>query len=110
MNQSLTKENEASLFSEPSISSNPGVHRTISEGQFPVMASLSDTLEAAWTSNLQKDTTSVLSDSDLTKSSLLEKGVKEQCRGTKTALVSPVFSNKGSEMMEDSTSWLGMPW
>ncbi|KAL7607031.1 hypothetical protein Lser_V15G17235 [Lactuca serriola] len=110
MNQSPTEENEPSLFSEPSISSNPGVRRAISEGQFPVMASLSDTLEAAWTGNLQKDTTSVLSESDLTESSLLEKGVEEQSCGTKTSLVSPVFSNKGSEIMEDSTSWLGMPF
>ncbi|KAI3524910.1 hypothetical protein L1887_03579 [Cichorium endivia] len=104
---SPTEENESSIFSEPLIS-NPGVRRAISEGQFPVMASLSDTLEAAWTGNHQKDTASILSDSDLAES--FEKGVEEQSVGTKTSLVSPVYSTKGSESMEDSTSWLGMPF
>ncbi|KAL4589315.1 hypothetical protein LXL04_002221 [Taraxacum kok-saghyz] len=110
INQTPTEENDASIFSEPFIS-NPGVRRAISEGQFPVMASLSDTLEAAWTGNHQKDTASVLSDSDLTDSSALDKSTEDQ--QTKTSLLSPVFSTKGgssSETMEDSTSWLSMPF
>ncbi|KAI3716390.1 hypothetical protein L6452_23707 [Arctium lappa] len=126
VNSSPVEENESALSaginnceqSDPLIS-NVGVRRAISEGQFPVLASLSDTLDAAWTGNhpgsgFPKDTASVLSDSDLTDSSLLDKLDKgdrvEEQGGTKASLLSPVWSSKGSESMEDSTSWLGMPF
>ncbi|GKB43243.1 1-phosphatidylinositol-3-phosphate 5-kinase FAB1B-like protein [Tanacetum coccineum] len=120
MNQSevASKESESSSPVEEHESvdpmiSNVCVRRAVSEGQFPVMASLSDTLEAAWTGNHQMDTASLLSDSDLNDLDKFDKGDRTEDQGgtgTKSSLLSPVLSNKGSESMEDSTSWLGMPF
>ncbi|PWA48113.1 Chaperonin Cpn60/TCP-1 [Artemisia annua] len=80
-----------------------GVHRALSEGQISAMASLSDTLDAAWTGN-QMDTPSVMSESD--------KGHHgEDQLLTTSSLPSPTFSTKGSEnITEDLTSWFSMPF
>nr|XP_043626802.1 1-phosphatidylinositol-3-phosphate 5-kinase FAB1B [Erigeron canadensis] len=90
-----------------SLMSNVSVRRAVSEGQFPVMASLSDTLEAAWTGNHPES--SVLSDLDVNDSDKLEKGDRMEESKT-SSLLSPVLSTKGSEAIEDSSSWLGMPF
>ncbi|KAD6794740.1 hypothetical protein E3N88_05636 [Mikania micrantha] len=108
-------ENATSVVSSPvdehessdPLISNVCVRRAISEGQFPVLASLSDTLEAAWTGNHQES--SILSDLDLNDTDKLEKGDCMEEPKTSSVL-SPVLSTKGSESMEDSTSWLGVPF
>ncbi|KAJ0523447.1 putative 1-phosphatidylinositol-3-phosphate 5-kinase chromatin regulator PHD family [Helianthus annuus] len=97
---------EAHEWSDPLIS-NVSVRRAISEGQFPVLTSLSDTLEAAWTGN--HPNSSGLSDLDLNVPDKLEKGDRIEESKTSSAL-SPVLSTKGSETMEDSTGWLGVPF
>ncbi|XP_076883986.1 1-phosphatidylinositol-3-phosphate 5-kinase FAB1B-like [Bidens hawaiensis] len=107
-------ENETSVVSSPvegnewsdPLISNVCVRRAISEGQFPVLTSLSDTLEAAWTGNHPH---SGFSDLDLHVPDKLEK--TDRIEESKTSSVlSPALSTKGSEMNEDSTSWLGVPF
>ncbi|KAK1416942.1 hypothetical protein QVD17_26061 [Tagetes erecta] len=108
-------ENEASVLSSPVEEHEPPyplipnvcVRRAISEGQFPVLTSLSDTLEAAWTGN--HPNCSGLPDLDLHDPDKLEKADRMDESKTSSAL-SPVFSTKGSEATEDSTSWLGVPF
>ncbi|KAK9078393.1 hypothetical protein SSX86_002450 [Deinandra increscens subsp. villosa] len=108
-------ENETSVVSSPveehersdPLISNVCVRRAISEGQFPVLTSLSDTLEAAWTGN--HPDFSVLCDLDLNDTDKMEKGDRMEESKT-SSMLSPVFSTKGSETMEDSTSWLGVPF
>ncbi|GJX05206.1 1-phosphatidylinositol-3-phosphate 5-kinase FAB1B-like protein [Tanacetum coccineum] len=79
-----------------------GVHRAFSEGQISSMASLSDTLDAAWTGN-QMDTPSVMSDSD--------KGHHgEDQLLTASSLPSPTSSLPSENISEDSTSWFSMPF
>ncbi|XP_071716617.1 1-phosphatidylinositol-3-phosphate 5-kinase FAB1B-like [Rutidosis leptorrhynchoides] len=111
----ICKESEVDIGSSPVEQNDPpdsllpdvSVRRAVSEGQFPVMASLSDTLDAAWTGNHTECST--LSDLDLNESDKLEKGDRMDDIKT-SSLLSPVLSTKGSETMEDSTSWLGMPF
>ncbi|KAI3684120.1 hypothetical protein L6452_33339 [Arctium lappa] len=124
VDSSPKEENQSSLGagkndcdnSDPLICDVGGIHKAFSEGQLPVMASLSDTLDAAWTGNhpgsgVQKDTPSVLSDSDVTDSSVMEKGDHGEEQGwTKSSLPSPALSTKGSESIEDPVSWLSMPF
>ncbi|KAI7728341.1 hypothetical protein M8C21_001819, partial [Ambrosia artemisiifolia] len=108
-------ENETSTVSSPveehewsdPLISDVCVRRAISEGQFPVLTSLSDTLEAAWTGN--HPNSSGLSDLDLNVPDKLEKGDRMEESKTSSVL-SPVLSTKGSETMEDSTGWLGVPF
>lgn len=101
------------------------VHRTLSDGQFPIMANLSDTLDAAWIGEnhtgvgIPKDSTSTLPDLAMAEASTtpavveglnLENQSEEQ-NGTKVALVlSPVLTTKNPDSIEDSVSWLGMPF
>lgn len=101
------------------------VHRTLSDGQFPIMGNLSDTLDAAWIGEnhtgvgIPKDSTSTFPDLAMAEASStpavveglnLENQPEEQ-NGTKVALVlSPVLSTKNPDSMEDSVSWLGMPF
>lgn len=122
VNSTLRGENQVNLSAGmnscddpvPSIS-NVGVRRVHSEGQFPVMTCLSDTLDAAWTgenhsgSGVQKDT-----DSDAAVSSAAEK-LDLEVRGEdqfvpKVSIPSPLSSTKGSDNMEDTLSWFGMPF
>ncbi|XP_057514257.1 1-phosphatidylinositol-3-phosphate 5-kinase FAB1B-like [Actinidia eriantha] len=100
------------------------VRRTVSEGQFPVMASLSDTLDAAWTGENHpgiggpKSDSSALPESFVadysTELAVAEKLELEDHRddqyGTKVSNSPPVLSTKGFDSMEDSVSWLGMPF
>ncbi|XP_059455943.1 1-phosphatidylinositol-3-phosphate 5-kinase FAB1B isoform X2 [Corylus avellana] len=101
------------------------VHRTLSDGQFPIMANLSDTLDAAWIGEnhtgvgIPKDSTSTLPDLAMAEASTtpavvdglnLENQPEEQ-NDTKVALaLSPVLSTKNPDSIEDSVSWLGMPF
>ncbi|XP_071686037.1 1-phosphatidylinositol-3-phosphate 5-kinase FAB1B-like [Rutidosis leptorrhynchoides] len=111
----IGKESEVDAYSSPieenyppdSLLPNLSVRRAVSEGQFPVMASLSDTLDAAWTGNHPE--CSILSDLDLNDCNKLEKGDRMDESKT-SSLLSPVLSTKGSETIEDSSSWLGMPF
>lgn len=87
-----------------------GVNRTLSESQLSGMASLSETLDAAWTGNnhtgAQKDTLSVISDADVADNSSVADRVEE----SKSSLPSPAFSTRNSESIEDTTSWFSMPF
>nr|GEV14376.1 1-phosphatidylinositol-3-phosphate 5-kinase FAB1B-like [Tanacetum cinerariifolium] len=80
-----------------------GVHSALFKEQISLMASLLDTLDAAWTGN-KMDTPSVVCDSD--------KGHHgEDQLLTTSSLPSPTFSTKGSEnITEDSTSWFNTPF
>ncbi|KAJ0586299.1 putative 1-phosphatidylinositol-3-phosphate 5-kinase chromatin regulator PHD family [Helianthus annuus] len=95
-------QSEVTLDSSPKEenSSDTGVHRVVSEGQLSVMASLSDTLDAAWTGNLPG---SDLNDTD-------DKGDHAEDHHTPSSLPSPTPSTKGSESVEDSSSWFSMPF
>ncbi|KAL7162801.1 hypothetical protein ACSBR2_043142 [Camellia fascicularis] len=113
-----------SVYVEPDLSeSNVVVRRTQSAGQFPVIASLSDTLDAAWTGEnhpgigVAKADSCALSESavaDSFKVAVAEKFELEDHgdnqSGPKVSNSPSVLSTKGSENMEDSVSWLGMPF
>ncbi|KAI5336634.1 hypothetical protein L3X38_015902 [Prunus dulcis] len=123
------KEDEANLRGEVSIcdQSEPlkprtSMRKTLSDGQFPIM-DLSDTLDTAWTGENQsgigiaKDNTCavpVLAMADSNASpvkEVLNLDHAEYQNGPKVAhSVSPALSTKGSENMEDSVSWLKMPF
>ncbi|KAD4584915.1 hypothetical protein E3N88_22516 [Mikania micrantha] len=79
--------------------SDVGFHRAVSEGQLSVMASLSDTLDAAWTGNHPG---SDLNDPD-------DKGDHGEDH-TPSSFLSPTLSMKGSESTEESSSWFSMPF
>jgi 1-phosphatidylinositol-3-phosphate 5-kinase len=91
--------------------------RTLSDGQDPVMANLSDTLDAAWTGENQpgsgtfKDDNSRLSDSAMEESSTtavglegvgLEGHVEDQVGSKVCYSPSPALSTKDPDNMEDS--------
>ncbi|XP_009766672.1 1-phosphatidylinositol-3-phosphate 5-kinase FAB1B isoform X1 [Nicotiana tabacum] len=89
--------------------------RALSDGHFPNMESLSDTLEAAWTG----ETTSAVGILKDGMADTLTTGVAEKVNtedhgdeesGTKMSQSPPLLSSKGSENVEDSGSWLGMPF
>ncbi|RAL43828.1 hypothetical protein DM860_014329 [Cuscuta australis] len=92
--------------SDPSV-----LRRVLSDGQLPIMENLSDTLDAAWTGE-----SSMSADMAITDSSA--NGVRDKVdagdSGEELSLLKlfpPSFlSSKGSENMEDSVSWLGMPF
>ncbi|KAK6268316.1 hypothetical protein QUC31_012476 [Theobroma cacao] len=102
------------------------VRRVLSEGQFPSVENLSDTLDAAWTGEIQrasvipKNTSCSLSDSaaaaDIAAIGAATEGLdledhSEEKLGLKVLRsLSPALSTKGSENMEDSVSWLRMPF
>jgi 1-phosphatidylinositol-3-phosphate 5-kinase len=107
------------------LKSEVNVRRTVSDGQFPIMANLSDTLDAAWTGEnntgigIAKDNTSTLPDLAMAEASTTPAVVEgldlvnqgEEQNSTKVALsLSPALSTKNSDNVEDSVSWLGMPF
>ncbi|KAA8540200.1 hypothetical protein F0562_024237 [Nyssa sinensis] len=123
------KENRANLsaniFDESvPLESNSNVHRAFSDGQYPIMASLSDTLDAAGTGEnppgigILKDNTCALSESAIADSSTAVTVVEkldledhgEDHSGPKVSHSPPVLSAKAHDYMEDSVSWLGMPF
>ncbi|CAK7356447.1 unnamed protein product [Dovyalis caffra] len=101
------------------------IFRTLSDGQVPIMANLSDTLDAAWTGEnhpgcgTSKDDNSRLSDSAMEESSTTAVGLEgidleghvEDQDGSKVCYSpSPAFTAKDPDNMEDSMSWLRMPF
>lgn len=103
-----------------SLESEVNVRRTLSEGQVPIVANLSDTLEAAWMGeNYQVNNTYGLSDSPLVDSStvaVMTEGLdledhKEVQTGAKvTQSLSPALSSKGPDNMEEPVAWFRMPF
>ncbi|PIA43254.1 hypothetical protein AQUCO_02000589v1 [Aquilegia coerulea] len=122
---SLSISKTLSDYSDP-LGSGIVVRRVHSEGQFPVVANLSDTLDAAWTGenhlgNLApKENGSVPHDAPLTDSLLVEKAVlerqeSEEHSDNKGILAvsqsrETIVPIKAVDIMEDSTSWMGMPF
>uniref|UniRef100_A0A7N0T2N2 1-phosphatidylinositol-3-phosphate 5-kinase n=2 Tax=Kalanchoe fedtschenkoi TaxID=63787 RepID=A0A7N0T2N2_KALFE len=100
------------------------VRRALSEGQFPIMADLSDTLDAAWTGDSHPDvvrqslnsdslpdavtdTLSVVAVAETSESEdhYEDRGVPPVARTPSLALLS-----KSPDNLEETTSWLGMPF
>ncbi|XP_022888285.1 1-phosphatidylinositol-3-phosphate 5-kinase FAB1B-like isoform X3 [Olea europaea var. sylvestris] len=104
------------------LESDATVRRALSDEQFPTVASLSDTLDAAWTGENhtgigfpKNNTISELVDAD--SSTSIGVGEKldvgdhgEDLNWSKVSPSPPVLSAKGSDTMEDSMSWLSMPF
>lgn len=116
-NLSISKSiNDQSDLLEPEL----GVRRALSEGPLPVVPSLSETLDAKWTGEnqsgigTQKDSTSVNPDTSMADA--LTATVQREAyhlgdrtedqNGYKSIFSAP----KGHDNMEDSLSWLGMPF
>ncbi|CAJ1950647.1 unnamed protein product [Sphenostylis stenocarpa] len=97
-----------------------GVHRSLSDGPFPVIPSLSETLDAKWTGEnrpgfgIQRDNSSI--NPDILTADALSTSVQKETyylgdrledqNGSKSFY----SSFKGHDNMEDSSSWLGMPF
>lgn len=106
------------------LESNINVSRTLSDGQFPVMTDLSDTLDAAWTGEthtgigLLKDNICAVPDLSMADSSTTFAGAEglnmDHAEDHNYSKVGPplshALSTKDSENMEDSISWLRMPF
>lgn len=127
VDQKYCKEADHSLSSCKSVGDNHDpqesgkvVRRALSDGEFPTMTNLSDTLDAAWTGENQPanivgkenshslpDLSSVDSSTmvNLPAASTTEQGGLEVARS-----LSSVSSTKGTENMEISKSWAGMPF
>ncbi|KAK9287684.1 hypothetical protein L1049_016122 [Liquidambar formosana] len=100
------------------------VRRALSEGQFPIMSSLSDTLEAAWTGESHpgsiKENGYVVPDSAVEDSSTLVQSVSldsdlenyaKEGGGIEVARsFVPALPTKGPDNVENSTGWVGMPF
>ncbi|TYI77948.1 hypothetical protein E1A91_D06G176300v1 [Gossypium mustelinum] len=89
------------------------VRRALSEGQFPVIENLSDTLDAAWTGEIRRGP--VLSKKN--SFSLpdfcavdLQGDYEEKIVPKVVRSASPALFSIGSENMEDFVSWLKMPF
>ncbi|CAH9118606.1 unnamed protein product [Cuscuta europaea] len=91
----------------------PVLRRVLSDGQFPIMENLSDTLDAAWTgeSSMGADLAAI---GDSSANGVAEKvdveDGGEELTSVLKLFVPSLLSSKGSENMEDSVSWLGMPF
>ncbi|KAG4379594.1 hypothetical protein GLYMA_16G013500v4 [Glycine max] len=98
--------NDQSNLLEPEL----GVRRALSDGPFPVIPSLSETLDAKWTGEnhsgygIQKDNSSV--NPDILMADALTTSAQKEIYylGDRTE------DQKGHDNMEDSSSWLGMPF
>lgn len=126
-NKHHEKEDQPSLSISKSISDQSdrlepelGVRRALSDGPFPVIPSLSDTLDAKWTGEnksgfgIQNDNTSsnpdiFMGDSLATtvqKETYILGDRSEDQNGSKSIN----SATKGLDNMEDSSSWLRMPY
>ncbi|CAK9179826.1 unnamed protein product [Ilex paraguariensis] len=125
------KDNQANLSaginicdeSDP-VESRVVVRRALSNGQVPIITSLSDTLDAAWTGEnhpeirMPNDNTCTYPQSAVADSSSIlgveEKLDMEDHREDQdrpnVSLYPPVLATQSSDNMEDSVSWLGMPF
>lgn len=119
----VSESANASSQSEP-LESGTNVRRTLSEGQFPTPANLSETLDAAWTGKNQsnmavkKEISSALSDSAIIDSlkgeavaeGLGVNGCAEDLGKLKVShSLPPLLSTKDYDDAVDSVSWLGVP-
>lgn len=100
------------------------VRRALSEGQFPMTADLSDTLDAAWTGENNPDAGrpkhNLASLPDTVTDTLysvpaaenLEAEDQFEDRGVPSVVrtTSPALVSKSPDNLEDSVSWLGMPF
>ncbi|KAF5187379.1 1-phosphatidylinositol-3-phosphate 5-kinase FAB1A [Thalictrum thalictroides] len=102
------------------------VRRAISEGQFPIVANISDTLDAAWTGenisgsitpieNASAFSSALISSMPSTLEAAMQKLVLEEHlenRGTieGTRSLGSALPVKVSDNLEDSTGWTGMPF
>ncbi|KAL5850743.1 hypothetical protein ACOSQ3_008792 [Xanthoceras sorbifolium] len=95
------------------------VQRALSDGEFPIMANLSDTLDAAWTGENQpssitaKEKDYSLADSTLIDPSTALNSVAASTNDSgaeMTRSVNSVSSTKVTDNMEKSKSWVGMPF
>ncbi|KAK7294528.1 hypothetical protein RJT34_17417 [Clitoria ternatea] len=121
------KEDEPDLSIRKSISDQSdlletelSVHRALSDGPFPVVPSLSETLDAKWTGEgqsgfgIQKDNASVNPDMFTTDAltTTVQKdtyylGDRVEDQNVSKSMYS---ASKGHDTVEDSSSWLGMPF
>ncbi|KAL4393345.1 hypothetical protein HN51_021252 [Arachis hypogaea] len=86
------------------------VRRAMSEGPMSLMSSLSDTLDAKWTGG---DHSSAQPDSFLaeaTTTSMLKEASTVGDHAEDQNANKSIFSSKGQDNMEDSSSWLAMPF
>lgn len=124
-NQSDVVHQEKDMDQSDPIKSEVNVRRTVSDGQFPIMASLSDTLDAAWTGKnhtgigIPKDNTSTLPELAVTETSTtpavaegtdLENQGEEKNSTKVSPILSPALSTKSPDNVEDHVGWLGMPF
>ncbi|KAJ7963358.1 1-phosphatidylinositol-3-phosphate 5-kinase [Quillaja saponaria] len=111
-------------FSDP-LESGLSIRRALSDGQFPIMPNLSDTLDAKWTGekhpgvgipddNNVGNSDSSVADSSTTlvprEASSMENHAEDQNRPKSILSVSSPSFTRGFDNMEDSSSWLGMPF
>ncbi|KAE8715084.1 1-phosphatidylinositol-3-phosphate 5-kinase FAB1B [Hibiscus syriacus] len=89
------------------------VRRVLSEGQFPVIENLSDTLDAAWTGEIQrgpvlskKNSFSLPDIAAVDLEDRSEENIVPKVYGSP----SPALFSIGSENMEEFVSWLKMPF
>ncbi|KAG5141847.1 hypothetical protein JHK82_017542 [Glycine max] len=126
-NKNLEKDDESDLPNSKSINDQSnllepelGVGRALSDGPFPVIPSLSETLDAKWTGEnhsgygIQKDNSSVNPDilmaDALTTSAQKETYYLGDRTEDQNGSKSFYSSFKGHDNMEDSSNWLGMPF
>ncbi|KAL2462389.1 1-phosphatidylinositol-3-phosphate 5-kinase FAB1B [Forsythia ovata] len=98
------------------------VRRALADEQFPIVASLSDTLDAAWTGENhpaigfpKNNNFSELVEADSSTNTGLGEKLDVEDRGedltwSKVSPSPPLLFAKGSDIMEDSVSWLSMPF
>ncbi|KAM7471908.1 hypothetical protein LguiA_010091 [Lonicera macranthoides] len=130
LDPNMVKENQAYLTAagiKVCDDSNPSkckatVRRSLSDGQFPTVASLSDTLDAAWTGENHQGiggiTTKDNNDCALSESAVADSSstlaenldLEDHGEDQKVSRTPHVASTKGSDSLEDSVSWLGMPF
>ncbi|KAK7389704.1 hypothetical protein VNO78_24969 [Psophocarpus tetragonolobus] len=108
--------NDQSNLLEPEL----GVRRALSDGPYPVIPSLSETLDAKWTGEnhsgfgIQKDNSST--NPDILPADALTTNVQKETyylgdrAEDQNGSRSFYASFKGQDNMEDSSSWLGMPF
>ncbi|KAJ7951437.1 1-phosphatidylinositol-3-phosphate 5-kinase [Quillaja saponaria] len=112
-------------YQSDSLESGLSIRRALSDGQFPIMANLSDTLDAKWTGENHPgvgnpdENTFGISDSSVADSSTtmapreafnMEHHTDEQNRPRTIHSVSSASFTNGIDNVEDSSSWLGMPF
>ncbi|KAH7656449.1 1-phosphatidylinositol-3-phosphate 5-kinase protein [Dioscorea alata] len=91
------------------------VHRTLSDGQFPISANLSDALDAKWTgeSGLPHANALMLESSVPVEDGVpvsVSEDLEERSRGHLTQPLAHVLPTKWGDSAEDFLSWIGTPF